>query len=390
MSRSSDLPTVQPTGPSGSRPPSTVVYVNPHRRSLFGLFLDILFVFMLLGSLALNFVLFLLLVPDLLDEELSTLTERYHSGTSSAKAKVAVVRIDGPIIEGLSGYFHNQLRDAARDDEVKAVVVAIDSPGGTVTASDQLHKQISDLRDGKWPLPSGKTSSPKPVVVAMQAVAASGGYYIAVPGQKIFAEPTTITGSIGVYAPILDLHELAERHGVKMHIIKKGELKASGSMFKELTPEERAEFDEQIEAAYQRFMQIVRDGRKDRLKVGLRDEIQMPSLVRQGETVLRRLADGGVFTAQQAKEYGLIDEIGYLEDAVAEAKKLAGLKEARVVVYEAPLSLLDSMLGIRREQPNTQLDLSRLPGMSAKAWYLTPGYELSGLKLRLTDLFPLR
>ncbi|MCS6976937.1 MAG: signal peptide peptidase SppA [Gemmatales bacterium] len=390
MPNTPEVPIAQPVGPSGGRPPSTVVYVQPYRRSLFGVLLDFFLVFALVGSVLLNFLLLVLLMPDLLDEDYSTLTERYHSGTSSAGSKIAMVQIDGPIIEGLSGYFHDQLRAAARDEDVKAVVVAINSPGGSVTASDQLHKQISDLRDGKWPMPSGKTSSPKPVVVAMQAVAASGGYYIAVPGQKIFAEPTTITGSIGVYAPILDLHELAERHGVKMHIIKKGELKASGSMFKELTPEERAEFDEQIEAAYQRFMQIVQDGRKDKLKVGLRDEIQVPSLVRKGETVLRRLADGGVYTAQQAKEYGLIDDIGYVEDAVAEAKKLAKLQEARVVVYEAPLSLLDSMLGIRKETPAGRVDLSMLPGMSARAWYLTPGYELSGLKMPIRDLFPLR
>lgn len=386
MPNPSDIPTVQPAGASSGKPPATMVHVMPYRRSLFGVLLDVLLVFALIGSLLLNFVLIAMLLPDLLAEEYSTLTERYHSGTSSAEDKIAIVRIDGPILEGLSGYFHNQLRDAARDEAVKAVVVAVNSPGGSVTASDQLHKQISDLRDGKWPLPSGKTSKPKPVVISMEAVAASGGYYVAVPGQKIFAEPTTITGSIGVYAPILDLHELAERHGVKMHIIKKGELKASGSMFKELTPEERAEFDEQIEAAYQRFMQIVRDGRKDRLKIGLRDEIQMPSLVRPGETVIRRLADGGIFTAQQAKEYGLIDEIGYTEDAVAEAKRLAGLKEARVITYEPPLSLMDSLLGIRKEAPKASIDLSSLPGFSRKVWYLTPGYELSGLKLPISEL----
>jgi len=383
MSHDHGIPTVHPASPQRDLPVARPIrgHAGPPRRSALGTLMSCIFWLFLLTSVAFNLVLLTWYMPDTVLGPTS-LSEKYHSGESRATDKVAIVRIDGAIIEGLTGFATQQIRDAARDDNVKAVVIAVNSPGGSVTASDQLHKQIVDLRDGKWEKPSGAKTKPKPVVVAMESIAASGGYYIAAPAQRIFAEPTTITGSIGVYIPILDLHELAGKHGVQVHIIKKGELKASGSMFKPLTPEERAEYEESIEATYQRFMKIVKDGRGDRLKVGLREELKVPSLVRPGETVTRRLADGGIFTPEQALEYGLVDEIGYTEDAVAAAKKLAGITEAKVITYNRPISLADSLLGIRAPEPPA-LDLANLPGATARMWYLTPGYEFSGVKLRL-------
>jgi protease-4 len=379
MSGEADYPVVQPVHKRDdlpvARPARRTVHSQP---SGFSALLSWFFRLVLVASLVTNIIFLIIYLPQSKVE--SSLSEKYYTGQSVARDKVAIVRIDGTLLEGLTGFATQQIRDAARDDDVKAVVVAVNSPGGSVTASDQLYRQIIDLRDGKWVKPSGKNTQPKPVVVAMESVAASGGYYIAVPAHAIFAEPTTITGSIGVYIPVIDLHELAEKYGVKVHLIKKGELKGSGSMFKALSPEERLEFDENIEATYQRFMSIVKEGRGNRLKYGLREEIQVPLKTKPGETWVRRLADGGVFTAEQAKEFGLIDEIGYTSDAIAHAKKLAGLDEAQVITYSRPISLSDALLNLKADRPGA-FNLRDIPGATARMWYLTPGYELSGVQV---------
>jgi protease IV len=327
-------------------------------------------------SLLVNAALLYLLWPT---DEGSGPTERFHSGDKSARQKIAIVRVEGMIAEVFSSFPGQQLREAAQDDHVKAVVLLINSPGGTVTASDQLWKQVKDLHDGKW----DRQSFPKAIVVAMESIAASGGYYIAVPADKIYAQPTTVTGSIGVYASFLDVHTLAEKYGVGMNVIKKGELKG-GSMFHEMSVDERREWDGLLEHSYRRFMTIVKEGRDGqksgpRLKHGLRDEIRMTT--KEGETFVRRLADGGVFTADQAKQFGLIDEIGYLDDAIKEAKSLAGLSAAQVIMYNRPLSLTQMILGVKSREPEGQLTLNDIPGATARLWYLAPGHELANVKL---------
>lgn len=376
-----DIPTVQaadsPRAPSPERTPAE--YPRPPRPPVFGSLMNWLVRTLLFTSLLLNAFFF---YSIWLASSTGRLSERFVSGSESAADKIAIVRVDGAIIEGFLGFTDQQVKDAAQDDDVKAVVLAINSPGGSVTASDQLWKKIKDLRDGKWP----KQSGPKPVVVAMSSIAASGGYYIAAPAEKIFAEPTTMTGSIGVFAPFLDLHKFAQDHGIALNIIKKGELKASGSMFHEMTAEERTHWDEMLEATYQRFMAVVREGRNEqkqygkRLKYDLRDELKLTS--KDGKPYLRRLADGGVFTAEQAKDYGLVDAIGYLDDAVKEAKAIANLPQAKTIAYNRPTGIVDMLLGIKSERPETAgISLLDVPGASARLWYLTPGYELTGVKV---------
>jgi protease-4 len=115
------------------------------------------------------------------------------------------------------------------------------------------------------------------------------------------------------------------------------------------------------------------------LKYGLREEIKLET--DQGVAYSRRLADGGVFTAQQAKEFGLVDRIGFQEDAIAEARQLANLSEAKVITYEKPLTFVDALLGVRLQASVSQTTLDMLPGVTARLWYLTPGYELAGQKL---------
>lgn len=329
-----------------------------------------------IASILVNVIVLYLFWPR---EEAVGLTERFHSGKKDATGKIAIVRVEGMIMEVFSSFVGKQLRDAAQDDDVKAVVLLINSPGGTVTASDQIWKQVKDLRDGRWE----RQAFPKPIVASMESIAASGGYYIAVPAQKIYAQPTTVTGSIGVYASFLDIHELAQKYGVDMNVIKKGELKG-GSMFHKMKPEERREWEELLEHTYQRFMAIVKEGRDGqkggpRLKHGLRDELKLPT--KDGEPFVRRLADGGVFTADQAKQFGLIDQIGYLDDAIREAKSLAGLTEARVIMYNRPLSLTEMILGVKSREPEGQVNLNDVPGATARLWFLAPGHELAGVRL---------
>lgn len=364
----------------------------PRRRSPWGCLL--LFLFMI--SLGFNLILLLAVGALSLAREGSNeegpLRESYHSGQRSAQDKVAVVHIEGVIMEGMMNYARRQITQASKDPHVKAVVIRINSPGGTITASDDLHKRLLELRDGD---PALKTAA-KPLVVSMGSVAASGGYYIAAPAQHLVAERTTITGSIGVYASFPNVHDLAKDYGVKMITIKAGEVKDSGSMFHPMTAQERQLWQNMVNHAFDQFQAVVQEGRGKKLKYGLRDEIkeearQIPDRDEDGDIIkengkekmvsyVRRLADGGIYTADKAKAYGLIDQVGYLDDAIAEARKLGGLgADAKVVTYDKPISLL-SLLGAEAAEGKSQLNLRKLAGaVGPHVWYLTPQSELSGL-----------
>jgi protease-4 len=383
-----EIPTVQPVGDSEPpRRPQPSEYVPPRRSlagRLFGWFMRTFF----LLSLFLNFLLLVLLIGG---SAAGRLTERHHSGDPNAQEKIALVRVEGLLVEGFTDYAHRQLKDAAEDERVKAVVLAVNSPGGSVTASDNLYREIAALRDGTFPKQAG---GKKPVIVSMGSVAASGGYYVSLPAEKIYAQPSTMTGSIGVYAAFLDLHAFAAEHKIGMNILQRGELKGS-SMFKEMSKEERLHWENLLENSYQQFLALVRRSRNEqpagkRLKYDLRTSFDVAvhnSTTGETKNLMRRLADGGVFTAQEAKDYGLIDEIGYLEDAVAEALRRVGLEKANVIAYDRPLSLFDSLLGIRSTTPATaEISLENVPGCTPRLWYLTPGYELEGFRLSLKVL----
>lgn len=400
-----------PTPPPAEEPPPLVIpvrYMSPPgplpqpapRPRLPGMGL-----FRLLGSLLLaisigfNLILFLMLFGNVdlgglaggFDSGGPAIHERFHSGKSDASEKIAIVRVEGVIMEGATAFAEKQIEKAARDPEVKAIVLEINSPGGSITASDDLHRRLIELRDGTTPRQKG---GKKPIVVAMDALAASGGYYIAMPASYIMAQRTTITGSIGVYAAFPNIADFAQKNGVGLEIIKKGEVKDSGSMFHHMTAEERQVWQDMVDSAYQQFLAVVEAGRPE-LKGKLRKplfEREIPKNPDQsdreakGETVkyVRRLADGGIFTAAQAKEYGLIDGIGYLDDAVREAQKRADpsdpSREYRVVTYERPPSLMGSLLGGQASSAGLGLDTSKLAASATpRLWYLAPQSELAGL-----------
>jgi protease-4 len=313
------------------------------------------------------------------------LQEKVHAGKASASDKIAVIRIEGVILEGALNYVNRQIDQAAEDKNVKAVVLRINSPGGTITASDDLYKRLKDLRDGN---PDKKTDPKKHVVVSMGSVAASGGYYISMPGKTLVAERSTVTGSIGIYVALPDLHKLAETYGVDMNIVKRGDLKASGSMFKEMQPNERQMWDDMIEHGYQQFMQVVEEGRpelKGKLleKIGGDAKIALHGKPAPGTGRFPRYrADGGIFSADDALEYGLIDKVGYLDDAIKEAKQAAALGEDyKAVTYEKPFSLADALGAVQASESSAKgLDAARLAeGAMPRLWYLSPGCEVAGI-----------
>jgi protease-4 len=338
-------------------------------------------------SLGFNFLL-VATVPGCLSSE-SSLEERSYSGKSTAHNKIAIVKIEGVILEGLLGYVHKQIEHAASDSSVKAVVLHINSPGGTITASDDLYRRLTELRDGN----PQKHTNPKPLVVSMASLAASGGYYIAMPAKVLLAERTSITGSIGVYAAFPNVAELADKYGVKLNVIKAGKVKDSGSMFHKMTPEERQVWQDMVDHAYSEFLAVVEEGRPA-LKGKLLDPVlkkriaKEPApggdLARDGTegTVefTRQRADGGIFTADQALPLGLIDKIGYLDDAIKEAQQLANVGEdVRVITYDRPASWLGVLLGPDAGTTEGRLDPNRLAaGAVPRLWYLAPQCELAG------------
>jgi len=217
---------------------------------------------------------------------------------------VAIIYVEGPIVMGRpeggyasSGIAYSEtivqyLRAAQKDAAVKAIVLRVESPGGSVVASREIYDEIVATRKGK------------PVVASFGEVAASGGYYISAPADKIYAHPATITGSIGVISVLPNLAGLTEKIGVQLIVIKSGPHKDESYGYRDLTPEEREIWQKMIDEAYNDFVDIVAQGRHlDNARV-------------------RQLADGRIYTGKQAKEVGLADELGNLDAAVDAAAKL--------------------------------------------------------------------
>ncbi|OYW12647.1 MAG: hypothetical protein B7Z55_18125 [Planctomycetales bacterium 12-60-4] len=211
-----------------------------------------------------------------------------------------------------------QIKHAAKSDDVKGVLLAVDSPGGFVADSHQIYHEMQKL------------SEKKPIYVQMQRIAASGGYYISMgagPKAKIYAEPTTWTGSIGVIIPHYDVTELAKKFGVDAAPLKTGEFKDALSPFRPLSDSERAVWENILNQSYDQFVEVIASNR--------------PQLDTEK---VKTLATGQIFTAKDAKANGLVDEIGYEEDSLAALKAAAGLSTARVVTYEHPATLMDVLL----------------------------------------------
>jgi protease-4 len=269
---------------------------------------------------------------------------------------------------------------------VKAVVLRIDSPGGSVTASEELYQCVVNVRDNTGRRFPG--TAPKPVTVSMGGLAASGGYYIAMAGSPIVAEKNTITGSIGVFAALPNVAEWAKENGVKLELVKAGGMKASGSFFHTLSPEERQTWQDTVDSAFDNFLDVIAKGRPgftpevlksqvviDRM-IPKRDEKGNPEL-EKGKPVevkyTRVRADGATFTAQQAVEFKLIDGIEDLPAAIRSAAVRAGLASYKAVAYERPQSLLEAVTGLPMQSRARQAELLDLSAnLTPRLWYLAP------------------
>ncbi|OGW11259.1 MAG: hypothetical protein A2W77_07440 [Nitrospinae bacterium RIFCSPLOWO2_12_39_16] len=233
---------------------------------------------------------------------ISSFVVKDGGGDLTQRDKLALVRIEGVITE--SEDIVRQIKKYREDSSIKGIVLRIDSPGGAVGPSQEIYREVL------------KTTEGKKVVASMGGLAASGGYYIACAANKVFANPGTITGSIGVIMAFSNFEELMKKLGLKTTVIKSGKFKDVGSPVRELTEEERKILQNVSDDIHGQFIEAVAKGRN--LKI---------------ESV-KELADGRIFSGRQAKESGLIDELGTLEDAISYATKLAGIKDKAKIVQE--------------------------------------------------------
>lgn len=254
-----------------------------------------------------------------------TFEEEYVTGEGSDK--VAVVPVVGTIgVESgalgapaaTSEALRAQLRQAAEDDSVRAVVLEVNSPGGGVVASAEMHREILDF----------KRESRKPVVVSMGDTAASGGYYIATAADRIVANENTLTGSLGVIISLLDYEEAANDLGLKQEVYKSGALKDLGSPTRAPSEEEKRVFQGLVDEGYEDFVGVISEGR------------DLP------EDRVRELADGRVYSGQTARELGLVDELGGLDRAAELSAELSDTDAATVVRYTEDPGLA-GLLGAR-------------------------------------------
>jgi protease-4 len=262
--------------------------------------------------------------------------------------KVALIDVSGMIMNARSpsllssgdnpvSLFREKLDEARHDKRVKAVVLRINSPGGGVTASDIMYQDLINFRH----------DTGKPVVACMMDVAASGAYYLAMGSDLIYAHPTTVTGSIGVIMSLYNATGLFQKIGVSSDPIKSGQNKDIGNPARPMTEAERAILQGMVDSFYGQFVKIVAQGR------------HLP------EDRVRALADGRVYTGVDAQQLGLVDRVGYLEDAIKMAKEMAGICDAAIVAYDRGDgyrgSIYAGMPKIPREI-NVKLDL---PGLGA-------------------------
>lgn len=219
--------------------------------------------------------------------------------------RVALIRVEGIILDSKETI--EQLKRYREDKSVKAIVLRVDSPGGGVVPSQEIYEEIRKIRE----------QGEKKIVVSMGSVAASGGYYISCPADKIVANPGSITGSIGVIMELANIEGLLEKIGVKSVVIKSGRHKDIGSVLREMSPEEKEILQQVLDDLHNQFIEAVAKGRDI------------------NEEEVKNIADGRIFTGRQAKEMGLVDEIGNLEDTIKLAGELSGIKgEPKVVTKE--------------------------------------------------------
>jgi protease-4 len=307
-----------------NNPNTDIVSTKTKRPASF--WLSIIFGVALVLSVLLNIVLFILLTSKIFSPATFSninsdkrYNEQFVSGAASSNNKILLIPVNGIIMSGIDDgiwgskidpvqMIVDSLEKADSDNNIKAIILEINSPGGTVTASDNIHTALKRFKNKKPNIP---------IVAYLGEVAASGGYYIAMPSNRVIVHPTSVTGSIGVIAKVLNVEGLFQKIGLKEEAIKSADKKDMLSSSRTMTKEERAIMQGIIDELYQRFVDIVVAGR--------------PKLTR--EEILK-LADGRIYTGEQAVKNGLADKTGDREDAFESAKQLASISEAKLIQYK--------------------------------------------------------
>ncbi len=260
-------------------------------------------------------------------------TDNIHEKPVSAgtgKEKVVIIEVTGVIYQGnavardhtSSDSIISQIRKAGRDENVKGVVLDMNTPGGAVTATDEIHHELLKLR-----------KKGKRVVTCMRTVAASGGYYLAAGTDYIIANRLTLTGSIGVIIGGYNYHGLFKRLGIKSEIYKSGKFKDLLNMGKPRNDEEIKLLQEMVDETYLEFATIVAEGRNMNL----------------GDVTTGVIGDAGIFSGRKAQSLGLVDELGFLEDAIKKAKELGNARAASVVRYQPRHSIADLFSSLKTD-----------------------------------------
>jgi protease-4 len=251
--------------------------------------------------------------------------------------RVAIVEVHG-VIENSSDVVR-QLRKYAKDSSIPAVVVHIDSPGGGAASSQEIYEEINKLRD-----------EGKKVVASMGSVGASGGYYVACAADTIVVNPATLTGSIGVIFQFPVAEELFKKIGVKFEVVKRGEIKDIGSMGRSMTARERESLQSVVDDTYDQFVDVITESR----------EMEREEVV--------RIADGSIFTGRQAKDLGLVDELGDLHDAIRIAGEMVGMEEYPKTIKERKKKI--SWFDVLTQRATDLLELDESEKMMPKLQYI--------------------
>ena len=288
------------------------------------------------------------------------LTEKVIGGEGADK--ILVVEVSGLLTDddgertlgietaaNLTARIREELELASEDDKVRAVVLRINSPGGSVTTCDIINHEIREFKKKRG----------VPIVAQLMDVAASGAYYVAVASDRIIAHPTTVTGSIGVIAYSVNAAGLMEKIGLSDQTIKSGDKKDIGSPLREMTDEEREILTSIVDTLHGRFLDVIAEGR-----IGL------------ARKDLEEIADGRIYTAEQALALKLIDGTGYLDDSIELAKELAGVEKATIITYAQPdaykNNVYSALQGMRAPEINlVNIDTGPLSmGMGVHFMYL--------------------
>lgn len=239
--------------------------------------------------------------------------------SSGSGDKIAVVEINDVIVSSENTV--EQIKKFREDKSVKAILLRINTPGGGVAASQEIYEEVKKTRD------NGKI-----IVVSMGAIAASGGYYIAVGSSLIVSNPGTLTGSIGVIAQFISIKDLAEKLGINQTTIKSGNLKDAGNPFRQMNDTDKAYFQDVVDNSFMQFLDVVAKERK------------------MDKETLLKYANGRVFTGLQAKEYGLVDSLGTFEDAMRITSRMAGIEgEPRIIRERKKFSFFEELMGSKIE-----------------------------------------